>query len=100
MSRKPEPIAERIEIAKLWKNRRRDKVIVVALNPYEGLNLIDVREHVIGSDGIMRPSTRGVALVVKLLPELAHALAKAERKARELRLIGTEQPADESEAAS
>jgi hypothetical protein len=95
MTRKTPPIPEPIEICKFWKNRRRNKVIVVALNPYEEHNLIDVREHVIGSDGIMRPSTRGVAIVVRLLPELSAALCKALKRARELNLI----PEDEKEDA-
>jgi hypothetical protein len=92
MTKRPPPIPEPIEICKFWKSRRRDKVIVIAINPYEEHNLIDVREHVIGSDGIMRPSTRGVALVVRRLPELSAGLCKALKRARELNLI----PADES----
>jgi hypothetical protein len=95
MSKKPPPLAEPIVIAKFWKNRRRDTAIVVALNPYEEHNLIDVREHFIGSDGIMRPSTRGVALVVRRLPELSNALRKALERARQLNLI----PEDEKEDA-
>jgi hypothetical protein len=96
MSKKPPPIPAPIEICKFFKSRRRDKVIVIALNPYEGRTLIDVREHVIGSDGIMRPSTRGIALVVRRLPELSAGLCKALKRARELELI----EADESEAVS
>jgi hypothetical protein len=87
MSKRAPLLTERIEAAKFFKSRRRDKVIVTALNPYEGRNLIDVREHVIGSDGIMRPSTRGIALVVARLPELHRAVTKALTKAKELGLL-------------
>jgi hypothetical protein len=77
-------LVEPVEIAKFWKSRRRDIAVVVAIGPYKEHNLISVREHVVGSDGIMRPSTRGVSLVVRRLPELAAALAKALVRAREL----------------
>jgi hypothetical protein len=76
-----------VEVAKFWKSRRRDIAVVVALGPYKEHNLISVREHVIGSDGIMRPSTRGVSLVVRRLPELAAALVKALQQARALGLL-------------
>jgi hypothetical protein len=80
-------LAETVEVAKFWKSRRRDIAVVVALGPYKEHNLISVREHVVGSDGIMRPSTRGVSLVVRRLPELAAAFAKALKRARELGLL-------------
>jgi Transcriptional Coactivator p15 (PC4) len=80
-------LSEPVEIAKFWKSRRRDIAVVVAIGPYKEHNLISVREHVVGSDGIMRPSTRGVSLVVRRLPELAAALSKALVRARELGLL-------------
>jgi Transcriptional Coactivator p15 (PC4) len=84
---KPPPLAEPIEVAKWWKSRRRDIAVVVSLSAYEGHNLVNVREHFIGSDGCMRPTTKGLAMVVRRLPEFAAALAKALAKARELGLI-------------
>jgi hypothetical protein len=36
----PEPV----EIAKFFKNRRKD-VIVVSLSTFEGRNIVDVRQH-------------------------------------------------------
>jgi hypothetical protein len=90
MSKRAPLLTERIEAAKFFKSRRRDKVIVTALNPYEGRNLIDVREHVIGSDGIMRPSIRGIAMVVAHLPALHRAVSKALAKAQELGLLDSE----------
>jgi hypothetical protein len=89
MSQKPAPIAE-IEIGKFWKNRRRDTAIVVSLSAYEGHNLVNVREHFIGRDGCMRPTTKGLAMVVRRLPEFSNAIRKALEKARELNLLPEE----------
>jgi hypothetical protein len=91
MSTAPAPLAEPIEIAKFWKNRRRDRAIIVALNPFEGLALIDVREHFVGTDGLMKPTTRGVAMSVRRLPELSGAVRAALEKARELDLLPEEE---------
>jgi hypothetical protein len=90
MSAKPPPLAEPIEITKFWKNRRRDTAIVVSLSAYEGHNLINVREHFVGADGCMRPTTKGLAMVVRRLPEFATAIRKALEKARELDLLPEE----------
>jgi hypothetical protein len=83
-------LAEPIEIAKFWKNRRRDRAIIVALNPFEGHTLIDVREYFVGGDGLMKPTTRGLSLVVRRLPELSRAVRAALEKARELDLLPKE----------
>jgi hypothetical protein len=82
----PEPV----EIAKFWKSRQRTTAIVVSLRSYEGHNLIDLRENYTNTAGQMRPSTRGLCLVVKRLPELSRALQKAMEKARALGLIDDE----------
>lgn len=87
MSQKPAPLTEPIEISKFWKNRRRDKAIVVSLSAYEETNIVNVREHFIGSDGIMRPTTKGIATSVRRLPELSNALRKALETARRLNLL-------------
>jgi Transcriptional Coactivator p15 (PC4) len=91
MSAKPPPLTEPIEIAKFWKNRRRDRAIVVLLSHYEGHNLVDVREHFIGADGLMKPTTRGLSLVVRRLPELSRAVRAALEKARSLDLLPEEE---------
>jgi hypothetical protein len=90
MSEKPAALAEPIEIAKFWKNRRRSESVHVTLSEYEGHNLINVRVYATGADGIDRPTTKGVAMGIGKLPELARALAKAEAKARELGLLEAE----------
>jgi Transcriptional Coactivator p15 (PC4) len=78
----PEPI----EIARFWKNRRHD-AIVVSLSTYEGRNLIDVRQHFMNPEGKLQPTQKGLAMQVLRLPELAAAVNKALTKARELRLL-------------
>jgi hypothetical protein len=79
-----------IVIAKFWKNRRRSESVHVSLSEYEGHRLIDVRVYCTGTDGIDRPTSKGVAMGIRKLPELARALAKAETKAREIGLLEAE----------
>jgi hypothetical protein len=81
------PFDEPIIISKFWKNRGRAESVRVELSQYEGRALINVRVWTTGTDGIDRPTSKGVAMGVGRLPELAKALAKAEVKARELGLI-------------
>ena len=76
-----------IEISKFWKNRRRNESVHVTLSEYEGHCLINVRVYCTGTDGIDRPTPKGVAMAIGKLPELARALIKAEAKARELGLV-------------
>jgi hypothetical protein len=90
MTRKPPPIQEPIEVAKWWKSRRRDISIVVSLRPYEGLNLVDVREYFTDRAGCMKPSTRGLAMSVRNLPEFSKAMRLALERARSLDLLPDE----------
>jgi hypothetical protein len=85
----PEPII----ISKFWKNRRRNESVRVELSEYEGHALINVRIWTTGTDGIDRPTPKGVAMGIRKLPELARSLVKAEAKAHELGLLD-----DKSEA--
>ncbi len=93
MSAKPPPLAEPIEIAKWWKSRRRDIAIVVTLSAYESINIVNVREYFTDQAGCMKPSTRGLAMSVRRLPEFSRALRLALEKARSLNLL----PEDGSE---
>jgi Transcriptional Coactivator p15 (PC4) len=79
----PEPVV----ISKFWKNCRRNESVRISLSEYEGHSIIDVRVFATGTDGIDRPTPKGVAMGVRRLPELSRALVKAEAKARELGLI-------------
>jgi hypothetical protein len=88
MTAKCPPLAE--PIAKLWKSRNHTEHVRVELSEYEGHPLVNVRIWQTGSDGIDRPTVKGIAMAVRKLPELAHALVKAETRARELGLIGDE----------
>ena len=84
---KASPLSEPVTIAKFWKNRRRSKSVHVTLSEYEGRPLISVRVYCTGTDGIDRPTTKGVAMGISKLPELAAGLAKALEKARTLGLL-------------
>jgi hypothetical protein len=79
----PEPIS----IAKLWKSRDHAEHVRVDLSEFKGHVIVNVRIWQTGSDGIDRPSTRGIAMSVRKLPELASALAKAETTAIALGLL-------------
>ena len=79
----PEPVI----ISKFWKNRRRNESVHVTLSEYEGHSLINVRVYATGTDGVDRPTPKGIAIGIGKLPELARALSTAETKARELGLI-------------
>ena len=85
---------EPVVISKFWKNRRRDTAIVVSLNPYEGLSLIDVREHFIGADG--RNSLVRKQLGFSIETDQPHNLiggmlvANVPEWPRDMQVIGTE----------
>jgi hypothetical protein len=79
----PEPVV----IAKFWKNRRRNESVHVSLSEYEGHCLINVRVYCTGSDGIDRPTPKGVAMGIGRLVELHAAITKAVSKAKSLGLI-------------
>jgi hypothetical protein len=75
-----------VEIAKFWRNRKHEAVIV-SLREYGGRCILDARVHFEDKDGRFQPSKKGLSIVVARLPELAAAIAKALVKARELGLL-------------
>ena len=83
----PAPLPEPVEIAKFWKNRSRNESVRISLSEYEGHCLINVRVYCTGTDGIDRPTPKGVAMGIRKLPQLARALASALAKAHELGLL-------------
>jgi hypothetical protein len=85
MSTRRPTLDEPVVISKFWKNRRHDAVIV-SLSTYEGHNLVDLRTHAM-KEGRLVPTPKGLAMVVRRLPELAAAVTKALAKARELGLL-------------
>jgi hypothetical protein len=78
----PEPV----EIAKFWKNRRGEAVIV-SLREYEGRVLIDCRVNFTNKAGGFSPTSKGLSLVVLRLPDLHKAITQAMKKAKELGLL-------------
>ncbi|MET3299690.1 transcriptional coactivator p15/PC4 family protein [Bradyrhizobium diazoefficiens] len=82
-----DPLAEDIVVAQFWKGRQRNNHIRVTLKRFEGRPIVDVRQFFVTAEGKSQPTTRGVALDVRRLPELRKALEKAEAKALELDLI-------------
>jgi hypothetical protein len=85
----PRPtLDEPVIISKFWKNRRRNESVRVELSEYEGRALINVRIWATGTDGIDRPTPKGVAMDIRKLPELVRALIAAEAEARLRGLIG------------
>ena len=78
----PEPIEWR-----LWKNRHRRDAIVVSLSTFKDQNIFGVRLYTTSEDGKMLPTTKGVTMGIRKLPELVAALVKADARARELGLI-------------
>jgi hypothetical protein len=79
-------LQEPIEIAKFWRNRKGEAVIV-QLREYKGRTLIDCRVHFTDKEGKLQPTHKGLTMLLGKLPELSKALAKAEKKAAELGLL-------------
>jgi hypothetical protein len=73
-------LSEPIEVAKFWKNRK-GEAIIVRLSSYEGHILIDQRSWFTAQDGTLKPG-KGLACALRHLPELAAALNKAVNEAR------------------
>jgi hypothetical protein len=78
---------EPIEICKFWKSRDHSAHVRIEISEYHGHRLINLRIWQTGTDGIDRPTVKGIALSVRKLPELAAGIDKALRKAIELGLI-------------
>jgi len=80
----PEPIEFRF-----WKNRG-GEAVVVSLRSYQGRALIDVRQSFTNAEGKLQPTSKGVAMAVLRLPELAASINRALAKARALGLLPDE----------
>jgi hypothetical protein len=92
---KPAVLIEPIEW-RLWKDRLRREAITVSLSTYQDRVVAGIRIFTTSQDGKMLPTTKGVTVAVARLPELATAVNRALKKARELGLL----PAGDSEDAS
>lgn len=80
-------LSEEIVIAQIWKGRRRVNHVRITLKRFEGRAIVDVRQFFVNAEGRSQPTTRGVAIGIDKLPELAKALEKAHVRALELDLI-------------
>jgi hypothetical protein len=86
-TRAPTNIAEPIvEIGRFFKNRKGD-FVVVQLKQFEGVVFADARQFFTASDGISRPTKKGLAVSLRHLPELIALLGKALTRAHALGLI-------------
>ena len=85
MPRKPQ-LEEPVIVDRMWANRQHDAVFVT-LSTYRDQTLIDIRKHAMDTSGKLVPTPKGIALKVTRLPDLAKAIDKALRKARELGLL-------------
>jgi hypothetical protein len=79
-------LAEPIEVGKIFKNRKGD-FVVVQLKQFEGVVFADARQFVTASDGISRPTKKGLAISLRHLSELIALLGKALTEAHALGLI-------------
>jgi hypothetical protein len=84
-------LSEPIEIAKFWKNRG-GEAVVIQLREFNGRVLFDARVNVTDSAGRLRPTDKGLTIAVLRLPELAAAIGKALARAREAGLIKDGKP--------
>ncbi len=80
------PLTEPIVTGEFWRNRRGESVRV-QLREYQGQALADVRVFYTNAEGKLTPTSKGVAVAIRKLPELTAAIGKALAKATELGLL-------------
>jgi|1186.fasta_scaffold431083_2 hypothetical protein len=77
-----------ILIARFWKSaRNRREAITLTLKSYEGHPYLDCRLFAATDEGRSLPTTKGVTVGIKQLPEFLRAVDKAYTRARDLGLI-------------
>lgn len=79
------PIEEDIVVGSIPKNNRED--IKVTLSNFKGHDLVGARIWFKAKDGEDRPTSKGITVNVRVLPELIGLLEEAERKAIELGVL-------------
>lgn len=85
-ARRGKTLVEPVIVERFWANRQHD-AFVITLSTYKGHNLVDLRKHGMDASGRLVPTTKGVALRVTRLRDLAKAVNKAVARAVELGLI-------------
>jgi hypothetical protein len=83
----PGKLEETVEIAE-WPRNRKGQAVRVALRPYNGFPLVDIRTWWTGDDKILHPG-KGVSLPISNLPQLAAAISKALERAKALGLLNS-----------
>lgn len=78
-------LAEPAIVDRFWRNRS-GECVTVQLRDYKGRAVLDMLVEATGGDGRMRPTGKGLSLLLVRLPDLQKALRKAERRAIELGL--------------
>ena len=78
-------LAAPVTVSKFWKDRRHH-AIYVELATFEGRNVCDVRTYVMNCGNLVA-TPRGISLSVLRLPDLARAVNRALKQARELGLL-------------
>jgi Transcriptional Coactivator p15 (PC4) len=86
------PIEEDVLVGSIPKNQREE--IRVTLSNFKGHDLVGARIWFKTKDGDPRPSSKGITVNVRVLPELIGLLEEAEKKAIELGVLeeGSEIP--------
>ncbi|MBY9051662.1 hypothetical protein K7462_30765, partial [Pseudomonas fluorescens] len=77
-----------IGIASFWKSpRNRREAVQVSLRQYEGHAYADFRVYAMDSAGRLVPTTRGIAIGLKTLPQFCKAAGDALRRATAMGLL-------------
>lgn len=82
------PIEEDVVVGTIPKNARED--IRVTLSNFKGHDLVGARIWFKSKEGEPRPSSKGITVNVKVLPELIGLLEDAEKKCVELGVLGAD----------
>ncbi len=78
------PIEEDVIVGQIEKNKR--EVIRVTLSNFKGHDLVGLRIWFKAGDDF-KPSSKGIALNVRVLPQLIGLMVDAEKKAEELGVL-------------
>lgn len=79
-------LSEPVECVKFHANRR-GETIIITLCEYEGRALVDLRKFYPTADGKLRPTPKGIRILLSRLPDLSDGIRKTLARAEELGLI-------------
>jgi hypothetical protein len=77
---------EPIEVSKFWINRSGDACII-QLKQYHSKWFIDCRRYCSTKEGLFAPTSKGIMIAIRRLPDLIKAITKAETEANKRGLI-------------